>query len=161
MLLYEVFFLQKTKMIDSIAGPSMRPLREMDGYDLVTKDVLDVGSGFSFQKAHQGTNVSASYRILEDGNDVGGASLDFDLYGQEVLFDIKLSERGRGIAASALGELASRLNERGFNLVTATVAPESRGYWEHLAERGEVIAVDPSDPETDYVVSPVIPDEVK
>ncbi len=133
------------------------PFRELEGYDMVVSPSLSAGNGFDFQKDQQGTNSFAHYAITEQGKKVGTASLNFILGDREVDFDIAVSEKGRDIAATALRGLASSLDERGFSLVTGGIMTESRGYWEHLAQRGDVVAVDASDPKTQYRVVPAEP----
>ena len=59
--------------------PARQPLNELDGYDLVTSDSLVTPDGIAFEKRAQGTNTSASYAIVQEGEPVGSASLAFGL----------------------------------------------------------------------------------
>ncbi len=130
-------------------------LRDLDGYDLVTSDSLETSDGTLFQKQHQGTNTSASYSILKDGEPVGRAGLSFGLRQQEVYFDIEVYKQGRDIGATALRGLATNLDERGLSLITGGIMEASRPYWEHLAQRGDAVPVDPTNlATTDYQIVP-------
>ena len=134
-------------------------LKEREGYDLVVSDSLGTPNGFAFVKEAPTTNTSGNYGIIRQGKRVGYAALNFGLKRKEVGFDIAITEPGDNLGATALRGLANTLDERGFSLVTAGIMPSSRGYWEHLAERGDVVPIDTSDPTTGYRVVPAATSE--
>jgi len=140
--------------------PQRLPIHELDGYDMVTSHSLAAGSGLEFQKEHQCTNTSGDYAISQDGEKVGHAALGFYLRQQEVSFDIAISKQGHDLGMTALKGLASNLDERGFSLVTGGIMPDSRSYWEHMAKRGDVTAIEPTYPQTQYRVLPARPPEL-
>lgn len=135
------------------------PISELDGYDLVAGDSLGTPNGFEFVKEASPTNTTGDYGIVFGGQRVGHATLAFGLHRKEVGFDVAITEPGNNLGATALRGLASSLDERGFSLVTAGIMPTSRGYWEHLAEKGDVVPVDVSNPNTQYRVIPAVPIE--
>jgi len=134
-------------------------LTEREGYDLVAGRSLDTPNGFTFIKERPTTNTSGEYRIVREGKRVGHAALTFGLGRKEVGFDVAITEPGNNLGAAALRGLASTLDERDFSLVTGGIMASSRGYWEHLAEKGDVVPIDPSDSNTQYRVAPAIPVE--
>jgi hypothetical protein len=146
----------KQKLNNSSASPR-KPITELDGYDMVGSDVLGTSNGFEYRRETRGTNTSGGYGIVREGQRVGYAALTFSLRNREVSFDIAISEPGHNLGATALRGLADTLGERDFSLVTAGIMPESRGYWEHLAAKGDVVPVDASDPNTQYRVVPTTP----
>lgn len=133
---------------------SLTSIKELDGYDLVEGDTLRASGGFQYQREAKGTNTSGEYGIYFGGQRVGHAALAFGLRNRNVYFDIGISEPGQNLGSAALRGLADTLGERGFSLVTGGISPEARGYWEHLAERGDAIPLEPTNPNTQYQVVP-------
>ncbi len=140
--------------VNSIPRSTRMPIRELDGYDMVETDTLPAADGLDLQKRFQGTRTTASYAIVQGGEEVGQAELAFGLKRKEVAFDIAVSKKGHDIGATVLKGLANNLDDRGFMLVTAGIMSDSRPYWEHLAARGDVAPIDSSDPKTQYRVVP-------
>lgn len=145
-----------TKQKDSNQPPSVLqgPIKELDGYDLVEGDTVSASGGFLYQRETRGTNTSGNYGIYLAGRRVGHAALSFGLRDRRVYFDIGISEPGQNLGSGALRGLADTLGERGFDLVTGGISSGARGYWQHLAERGDVIPLEPTNPNTQYQVVP-------
>lgn len=133
-----------------------RPIAELDGYDLIQEDQLELGDGFNCVKKVQGTNTTASYEINYNGEASGTLDLGFNLRRKQVYFDIKILKQGNNLGIGALQRLASQLNGRNFQLITGGIMPSSRPYWEHLAGKGQVVPINKDNPETQYKVLPSI-----
>jgi len=136
--------------------PKLKPIIEHEDYDLVKRDAFELGNGLKYVKYSQGTNTSANYKILDNGEIAGRVSLSFGLKRKNVSFDILVDEthKGHALAITSLQSLANVLDERHIELKTGGISEGSRPYWEKLAARGQVIAIDEDDPETDYKVLP-------
>jgi len=134
--------------------PKLPLLEELPGYELIVSPIHDLGAGLQLVKTEQRTNTTVVYDLVEGGEVAGSITLAFGLKAHRVGFDITIRRPGQNLAVNALRRLASLLSAHGFELHTGGILPESRPYWQHLADKGEVIAVDKNDPQTTYVVPP-------
>lgn len=137
---------------------------ELDGYDLVESPSLDLGDGFyCIRQEGQGTKISKWYQITQDSEPIGRLELAYLLKRRFVEFDILIdnSKRGENLGLTTLQRLAGVLGDRGFSLVIGGIDPKSRPYWQRLAEKGLVIPVDATNPQTQYRVPSPNPVQAK
>lgn len=137
--------------------PKLVPIHEREGYDLVTQDTFSLPQNIELAKEVQGTNTTARYGMYANDERAGTVDLQFNLRNKMVSFDVAVSKNGHNLGMAALRGLASLLNERGFSLETRGIMLSARGYWEHLAEKGEVVPLDSSAndlPNAEYKVLP-------
>lgn len=144
----------KQKDLNQPPSTLRQPIKELDGYDLVEGDTVPASGGFLYKKEVKGTNTSGEYGIYRADKRVGHAALAFSLRDRRVYFDVGISESGHNLGSRALRGLADTLSERGFDLVTGGISTDARGYWQHLAERGDVIPLESTNPNTQYQVVP-------
>lgn len=129
-------------------------INELDGYDLMTSPTLPATDTIRYEKERGTTNTSGEYSIMQNEKRVGHAALSFALRDKEVYFDISISEQGQNLGSTALSGLAETSRRQGLNLITGGIMSSSKDYWRHLAERGDVVALDPTNPDTQYRAIP-------
>lgn len=132
-------------------------ISSLPGYELIRPETKSISlSDYELLKTVQGTNTSGTFEIKNTDQIIGKIQLSFSLRRREVYFDIAINpdSQSKGHGQKILAQLATYLRRYDLTLQTGGIMPESRSYWEKLANEKVVEAINPESSETDYRVMP-------